>query len=153
MVTISEQRDLVGKRATQWTFEYLWLLAVIAGLSGVGTLFFYLSERRTATQLSEAMTERMGLRATTARMAAVVEMLGLAIFALIAGSISALLLAGRVFARFEPDPRVPPDVGLHYSLPVLAGISIGAVLIIVTAALWSQRSTAKISYSEVLRGT
>ncbi len=153
VMTIASQRDVVGNRAARWTFEYLSLLAIIAALSGLGTLLFYLSERRTAVQLSEAMMQRMGLSAATARIAAVVELLGLMVFALIAGTTSALLLANRTFGRFEPDPKIPPDVGLQISLPVLAGIGTGAIAVIVAAGLWSQRSTAQISYSEVLRGT
>jgi hypothetical protein len=153
VLTPATQRELVGSQATQWTFEYLWLLAIIAGISAVGTLLFYLSERRTAVGLSEAMMQRMGIRPATARAAAIIEMLGLMAFALIAGTVSALVLASRTFARFEPDPRLPPNVDLQYSIPVLALIAGGALVVIVAAAAWSQRSTAKVSYSEVLRGT
>ena len=153
VLTLADQRGLITNQATQWTFEYLWLLAIIAAFAGGGTLLFYLSERRTRVQLSETMLERMGLTAGAARAAIVIEMVGLMVFTLVAGSATGLVLAARTFSRFEPDPKIPPQVDLHYSVPILAAIAAGALACIIASALWSQRSSSRQSYGEVLRGT
>jgi hypothetical protein len=150
--TIADRERLVSARAAQWTFGYLGLLAVVAGLAAIGTMLFYLSEQRTARRLSSVMSRRMGMRPVADAAAEVLELLGLVMIAYVAGTSTALLLANRVFDRFEPDQRVPPDVGLEVSWPLLltlATLGIGAVVV---AALANHRLAARQSYGEVLRG-
>lgn len=153
VVTLSDRRDEVGNRATRWTFEYLSLLAMIAGLAALGTLLFYLSEQRARRQLSTVMAERMGLRRRTAAAAAVGEVLGLVLTAFVAGASVGLLLAHRVFERFEPDPGLAPRVGLEAPWPVVAGVAVAALAIVVIAALANQWLAGRRSYAEVLRGS
>jgi ABC-type lipoprotein release transport system permease subunit len=152
-VTASGERDQVGNRAARWTFEYLRLLAVVAAIAAVGTLLFYLSERRTARRLSTAMALRMGLRRSTAQLAAVIEVLGLVVLALVSGTISALVLAARVFARFEPNPQLPPSVGIQRPLALFAVIAGTALATVVLAAVASQRAASRQRSAEVLRGS
>lgn len=151
LLTASGERDQIGNRAARWTFEYLRLLAVIAAIAAVGTLLFYLSERRAARRLSTVMAFRMGLRRSTAQLAAVVEVLGLVALALVAGTISALLIAARVFARFEPDSRLPPSVGIQRPFALFAVIAAATIATVVLAAMASQRAASQQSYAEVLR--
>jgi hypothetical protein len=153
LVTASGERDQVGNRAARWTFEYLRLLAVVAAIAAVGTLLFYLSERRTARRLSTAMALRMGLRRSTAQLAAVIEVLGLVVLALVSGTISALVLAARVFARFEPNPQLPPSVGIQRPLALFAVIAGTALATVVLAAVASQRAASRQRSAEVLRGS
>lgn len=152
VVTASEQEDLVGTRAAKWTFRYLGVLAVIAALAAAGTLFFYLSEQRSSRQLSTVMAERIGLRRLSAAVAAVAEVLGLVVVAFAAGTVVGLALAGRVFDRFEPAPRVPPDVSLQPSWSLLAGLAVAAVALVVVASLVNRWLASRRSYGEVLRG-
>ncbi len=153
LLTASGVRDQVGNRAARWTFEYLRLLAVVAAIAAVGTLLFYLSERRTARRLSTVMALRMGLRRSTAQLAAVIEVLGLVVLALVSGTVSALVLAGRVFTRFEPNQQLPPSVGIQRPLALFAVIAGSALATVVLAAMASQRAASRQSSAEVLRGS
>ena len=151
--TATGERDLIGNRAARWTFEYLRLLAVVAAIAAVGTLLFYLSERRAARRLSTAMALQMGLRRSTAQLAAIVEVLGLVVLALLSGTITAFVLATRVFSRFEPDPRIPPSVGIQLSMSLFAVIAAISIATVVLAAVVSQRAASRQSYAEVLRAS
>ena len=153
LVTLTDRRDLVGNRAARWTFEYVSLLAVIAGLAALGTLFFYLSEQRANRQLSTVMAERMGLRQRTAATAAVGEVLGLVVVAFVAGTSVGLVVAMRLFDRFEPDPRLAPDVGLDPPWALVGAIAAAATVVVVLAALVNQWLAGRRTYSEVLRGS
>lgn len=153
VVTLSDQRDEVGNRAARWTFEYLSLLAVIAGLAALGTLLFYLSEQRARRQLSTVMAGRMGLRRRTAAAAAVGEVLGLVFVAFVAGTSVGLTLASRVFVRFEPEPSRAPSVGLEAPWSVVAGVAGAALAVVVVAALANQWLAGRRTYAEVLRGS
>ena len=153
LVTLSDRQDLVGNRAARWTFEYVSLLAVIAGLAALGTLFFYLSEQRTSRQLSSVMAERMGLRRRTAAAAAVGEVLGLVVIAFVAGTSVGLVVATRVFDRFAPDPRLAPDVGLSAPWGLVGAIAAAATAVVVLAALANHWIDGRRTYAEVLRGT
>ncbi len=153
LMTASGERDRIGNSAARWTFEYLRLLAVVAAVAAVGILLFYLSERRAARRLSTVMASRMGLRRSTAQLAAVLEVLGLVSLALVAGTISALLLAARVFARFEPAPELPPSVGIQWPFGLFAVIAVTTLSTVVLAALASQRAANRQRYGEVLRGS
>ena len=153
LVTLADRRDLVGNRAARWTFDYLGLLAVVAGLAAVGTLFFYLSEQRANRQLSTVMAERMGLRPATAAGAAVGEVLGLVVIAFVAGTSVGLVVATRLFDRFEPDPRLAPDVSMNPAWGLVGAIAVAATVLVVLAALVNQWMAGRKTYGEVLRGT
>jgi hypothetical protein len=153
LVTLTDRRDLVGNRAARWTFEYVSLLAVISGLAALGTLFFYLSEQRANRQLSIVMAERMGLRRRTAAVAAVGEVLGLVVVAFVAGTSVGLVVATRLFDRFEPDPRLAPDVGLDAPWAVVGAIAAAATVVVVLTALVNQWLAGRRTYAEVLRGS
>ncbi len=153
LVTLSDRRELVGNRAARWTFEYVSVLAVIAGLAALGTLFFYLSEQRANRQLSTVMAERMGLRRRTAAAAAVGEVLGLVVVAFVAGTSVGLVVATRVFDRFEPDPRLAPDVGLDAPWALVGAIAAAATFVVVLAALANHWVGGRRTYAEVLRGS
>ncbi|MFK7919093.1 MAG: hypothetical protein AB8G14_13535 [Ilumatobacter sp.] len=153
VVTLSDRRDEAGNRAARWTFEYVRLLAVIAGLAALGTLLFYLTEQRARRQLSTVMAERMGLRRRTAAIAAVGEVLGLVSVALVAGTSTGLVIAHRVFARFEPEPGLAPEVGLEAPWSVVIAVAGAAVVVVVAAALANQWLARRRTYAEVLRGS
>lgn len=151
VITLAERRDEVGNRAARWTFDYISLLAIVAGLAAVGTLFFFLSEQRAARQLSSVMAERMGLRRRSAAVAAVVEVLGLVAVAFVAGAVVAVAVSARVFGRFEPDPLLAPEVGLDIPWGVIGTVAGGATLVVIVVALANQWFAGKRSYAEVLR--
>lgn len=153
LVTLADRRNLVGSRAARWTFEYISLLAVMAGLAAVGALFFYLSEQRANRQLSAVMVERMGLGRRAGAVAAVVEVLGLVVVAFVAGTSVGLVVAARVFDRFEPERRLPPDVGLQTPWPLVGAIAVAATVVVILAALGNHWLAGRRSYAEVLRGS
>lgn len=151
LTTLSGREQLVANRAARWTFEYLGVLAVIAGLAAVGTLLFYLSEQRANRRLSTVMAERMGLRWRVAAVSAVGEVLGLVTVAFVAGTSTGLVLAAHIFNRFEPDPRLVPDVGLEPRWLLVGAVGTFATITVVVAALLNQWAGARRSYAEVLR--
>ncbi len=153
VLTLSDHSNLVGNRTARWTFGYLGLLAAIAGLAAVGTLFFYLSEQRERRQLSMVMAERMGLRRRSAAVAAVVEVLGIVVVAFVAGTLTGVVLASRIFDRFEPEPRIVPDTGLDPPWVLVAAVGAAATVVVVVAALANDSMSRRRSYAEVLRGT
>ncbi len=153
LITVTGRRDLVGNRAARWTFDYLGMLSVVAALAAVGALFFYLSEQRSKRQLSNVMAERMGLRPVTAAGAAVVEVLGLVVIAFVAGTAVGLAVARRLFDRFEPDPRLPPDVSMNPAWEIVGTVALAATVLVVAAALVDQRLAGRKTYGAVLRGT
>lgn len=152
-VTLTERRDLIENRAARWTFDYVSLLAVIAGMAALGTLFFYLSEQRATRELSTVMAERMGLQQRTAAIAAVGEVLGLVTIALVAGTSVGLVVATRVFDRFEPDRRLAPDVGLEAPWALVGTIAATAMVVVALVALVNQWLGSRRTYAEVLRGS
>ena len=152
-MTLADRRDLVQNQAARWTFEYVSLLAMVAGLAALGTLFFYLSEQRAKRQLSTVMAERMGLQRRTAAGAAVGEVLGLVVVAYVAGTSVGLVVATRLFDRFEPDPRLAPDVGLDTPWALVGAIAAAATIVVVLAALVNQWLAGRRTYAEVLRGS
>ncbi|MDJ0953095.1 MAG: hypothetical protein QNJ81_05405 [Acidimicrobiia bacterium] len=149
--TVADRERLAATRAAQWAFGHLGLLAAVAGLAAIGTMLFYLSEQRTARRISSMMSRRMGMRPLADAAAEVMELLGLVVIAYAAGASTAVLIAHRVFDRFEPDRRVPPDVGLQTSWPLLLAIAALGVGVVVIAALVNHRIAARRSYGEVLR--
>ncbi len=152
LVTLTDRRDLIGNRAARWTFEFVSLLAVIGGLAAIGTLSFYLSEQRNNRQLSTVMAERMGLRPRTSAGAAILEVLGLVVFSFSAGASIALVIATRLFDRFDPDPRLAPEIGLEPPWALVGAIAGVAVVAVTLAALVNQWISGRRTYAEVLRG-
>jgi hypothetical protein len=61
------------------------------------------------------------------------------------------VMAGRVFPRFEPEPDLPPNVGLHPSAVLIAAIVAGSIAVVSVTALWSHRAAGTASKAEVLR--
>jgi CBS domain-containing protein len=151
LVTRGERLGSASSRSVAWAFEYLRLLGGLAAVAALGALVLHLAERRAARQVAAVMTEQMGMRPTTARWAAVLELVGLVTTALAAATVTAIVMAGRVFPRFEPEPDLPPNVGLHPSAVLIAAIVAGSIAVVSVTALWSHRAAGTASKAEVLR--
>ena len=98
------------------------------------------------------MTAQMGVRGRTNIVAAVIEMVGLAVVALVAGSVCAVVTARRVFPSFDPDPRIPPTTTLNGEHSAGHGDRRGRTGAVAVTAAWVQRSANTTSKSRVLRG-
>ncbi|MEZ5342044.1 MAG: FtsX-like permease family protein [Acidimicrobiales bacterium] len=150
--TLAGQTGDVDVQTTRWAFDYLGLLAVVAGLVALGVLSFYLAERRRQREVTTAMTQQMGVPNRTNVIAAVIEMVGLVAAAIAAGAVSAAVTAHRVFPTFEPDPEVPPTVPLSIDVPTLLVVFGVAVALVAFISAWSQRSISQTQKATVFRG-
>lgn len=151
-VTLDGQTSDVDARATRWAFDYLGLLALVAGVVAVAVLAFYLAERRRQREVTAVMTHQMGIGDGTSVAAAVVEIVGLVIAAVAAGAIAAAVTARRVFPVFEPDPDVPPTIALIVDVTTVTLVLAGAIVLVGLVAAWSQRSVSRTEQARVLRG-
>lgn len=150
--SLAAQTSDVDARATRWAFDYLGLLAVIAGVVAIAVMAFYLAERRRQREVTAVMTHQIGIRQRTNVAAAVVEIVGLVVAAVAAGAIAAAVTARRVFPVFEPDPGVPPTVALIIDETTVLSVLVGAILVVAGVAAWSQRSVSHAEQARVLRG-
>ncbi len=154
MATTSLNQELssVEVRATRWTFEFVQILAAIGALTAIGALALYLSERRADRMVSAVITQQIGIPAWVDKVAAVVELVGLVVVALAAGTVAATFTAGRVFPNFEPDPWVPPEVGLTAAPGAIAAVMALVVFSVVAVALLTQRAAGRAEKAKVMRG-
>ena len=150
--TLDGQVSDVEARATRWAFDYLGLLALIAGVVAVAVMAFYLAERRRQREVTAVMTHQMGIGHRTSVAAAVVEMVGLVVAGVAAGAVAAAVTARRVFPVFEPDPSVPPTVALLIDVRTVLAVLAGTVVIVAIVAAVSQRSVSQTEKARVLRG-
>ena len=150
--SLAEQTSDVEARATRWAFDYLGLLAVIAGVVAIAVMAFYLAERRRQREVTAVMTHQIGIRQRTNVAAAVVEIVGLVVAAVAAGAIAAAVTARRVFPVFEPDPGVPPTVALIIDATTVLAVLAGTIVVVAGVAAWSQRSVSRAEQARVLRG-
>ncbi len=151
LVTAADERRSLDDRAARWTFVHLRLLALVGALSALGALAFYLSEQQAARELAAVVLDRMGFRRRSSVLSAVLEVLGLAAVAFAAAGVVAVALAGRVFARFEPDPTIPPEAALRPSALAIAGVGAGAAIAVAVVALVVQLAAGRRDLDEVLR--
>jgi hypothetical protein len=150
--TFDGQVGDVDARVTRWAFDYLGLLALVAGVVAVAVMAFYLAERRHQREVTAVMTHQMGIGHRTNVAAAVVEMVGLVVAAVAAGSVAAVITARRVFPAFEPDPDVPPNVALLVDVRTVLAVLAASIVIVGLVAAWSERSVSQTEKARVLRG-
>lgn len=150
--SLDRQTSDVDARATRWAFDYLGLLALIAGVVAVAVLAFYLAERRRQREVAAVMTHQIGIRHRINVVAAMVEVVGLVVAAVSAGAIAAAITARRVFPVFEPDPDVPPTISLIVDVTTIVVVAVGTVVVVAAVAAWSQRSVSQVERARVLRG-
>lgn len=150
--TLAGQAGDVEALATRWAFDYLGLLAVVGIVAASGVLTFYLAERRRSREVTTVMTTQMGIARQTNVLAAIVEMVGLVIAAIASGALAATVTARRVFPSFEPDPAVPPTVGLDLDTTTIGLVLIAAIVVVAAVAAWSERRVSTADAARVLRG-
>lgn len=140
--------DIVAARTA---FEYLGLLGYVASAVAIAALMLHLSARRRATALASVMLRKMGLRRSRAALITVFEMGALTLVVSVAALVSASLLVRRVAGRFDPAPRLPPDVAVD--VPILWDITavVGAVLVVALIAYSIDISVLRRSDAQAVR--
>jgi hypothetical protein len=150
--SLAGQAGDIEALATRWAFDYLGLLAVVGIVAASGVLTFYLAERRRSREVTAVMTSQMGISRRTNVVAAMLEMVGLVVAAIAAGALAAAVTARRVFPSFEPDPDVPPTVGLSLDATTIGVMLVAAILVVAAVAAWSERRVSTADAARVLRG-
>ena len=152
IMTLAGQADDVEAIAARWSFEYLRLLGAIGGVVALAAIVMYLAERRREREVTAVMTQTIGIPRSTMMLAAVAEMVVLTGIAGLAGAASAIVIARRLFPRFEPRPSLPPVGRVSVDLASPAMMLLGALIVVSIAAAWTQRSAGRARKAEVLRG-
>lgn len=151
-LTLGGYRADVDTQSTRWAFEYLGLLALISAVVALGSLAFYLSERRRQRAVTTVMARQIGVSPGALVGAGITELVALVALAIAAGSVAAAVTAREVFGVFEPDPEIPPTIRLAIDL-VRIGSVYGIVLVAVAVlAAQSQMRALRADRSTVLRG-
>jgi putative ABC transport system permease protein len=152
VIALGDVTGDVESRSTRWAFDHVSLLGLVGGIVAFGALALYLAERRRDRSVATVMTEQLGISRATNVLAAVVELVGLLSIAVGAGVASALVTASHAFPAFEPDPEMPPSVGLAVERADLALLVGGAAVAVSVLAAVAQRRASSASRAEVLRG-
>ena len=152
IVTLTSEADAVESAAARWSFDYFRMLAAIGGVVALAAIVMYLAERRREREVTAVMTQAMGIRPLAGLLAAVAEMVVLTGVAAVSGAAAALIIARRLFPRFEPRPGLPPAAGVSVDLIVPAIMLLAALGVVSAAAAWTQRSASRARRAEVLRG-
>jgi len=151
--TLQSELDTLDNQSVRWSFAYFRILAAIAAAAAAAALLLHLDEQRTRRELADAVTRRMGLGSGRRLRATLLETGGLVTLALAVGTGISIVLAGRIFDRFEPGPGALPDTDLQIAWPaVMIVVLIGELVtcaIVVAVHLRGHRRPL----GEILRGS
>ncbi len=122
--------DTVAARAV---FRFLALLGYVASAVAVSALMLHLSARRRSSALASVMMRRMGLRRRRAARITLVEIATLTVSVSTTVVLAAFVLTRHVAGRFDPAPRLPPEVEVGF--PYVWGLVVVAGAALVTSTL------------------
>jgi putative ABC transport system permease protein len=134
-----------------WTFGFMRSLGVAAGLLAVGGVVVHLDARRRERVLGHAFLRRMGLRARQHRWALLVELVASVLVGCWIGVAAALAAAGLAHGRMDPVPAFAPEPLFRISIPAVLASVVGALLVVVLAAVVAQHRAEADDPVEVLR--
>ncbi len=151
--SLETQLGSLDNQSVRWSFAYFVILAVTAAVAAAVGLLLYLGEQQSRRELGDAITRRMGLRSAVRLRASLVEVGSLAALAFSAGTIVAIVVARRIFGRFDPDPATAPDTDLRIAWPTLIGIVVAGAAVVVAVVLVVHLRARRRPLGEILRGS
>jgi len=145
-VLASSRLDTGALTATLWSLDFIKLLGALSAVIAIGGVLGYFVSDRRQRQMSDAFI-RMCVRTSVTRVAAILEVGVMLVFAAAAGLVLAVLGASIVLPLLDPVPVSPPDVLLRFDFAG-AGLAIAGVaaLSLVCALHGSRRRTLDIVY-------
>jgi putative ABC transport system permease protein len=142
--------DQLKFAAVVWTFDFLEIYAILAGLIAIGGVFLYVDTRQRARNLSYILARRMGLRRREHITAGVLEIGGLALLGAIAGIIAATAGARSLYSILDPLPGTPPGPRWIGALDLSLIALVTAALVGLVAALLAQRTADEADAQQLL---
>ena len=149
--TLSGIADRAAFQTVSWTFGFLQVIGLSAGLLVVGGLAVYLDARSRQRLLGYTLMRRMGLGRAQHRRALAVELTASVLVGAIVGLGIAVTAAALAYGRIDPIPRFAPDPLLRLALPTIAFLAIATLILTVVAVVLGQRRMDRDDPVEVLR--
>ncbi|WP_436795532.1 hypothetical protein [Actinospongicola halichondriae] len=147
----SDVADGASFRTVTWTFGFMQVLGVFAGLLVVGAVFVHLDARHRERLLAHAFLRRMGLGERQHAAALAVELAASVLIGCWTGLVIAVGAAAAAHGRMDPVPLFEPAPVLRPAVTVLAASAVVAVVLVAAGALVSQRRLERDDPVEVLR--
>ena len=149
--TLSGIADRAAFQTVSWTFGFLQVIGLSAGLLVVGGLAVYLDARSRQRLLGYTLMRRMGLGRAQHRRALAVELTASVLVGAIVGLGIAVTGAALAYGRIDPVPRFAPDPLLRLALPTIAFLAIATLILTIVAVVLGQRRMDRDDPVEVLR--
>jgi putative ABC transport system permease protein len=143
--------DRAAFRTVSWTFGFLQMIGLSAGLLVVGGLAVYLDARRRQRLLGYTIMRRMGLRRVQHRRTLAVELTASVLVGVVVGLAIAVGGAALAYQRIDPVPRYAPDPLLRLAVPTMAFLALATGVLTIVAVVVGQRRMDRDDPVEVLR--
>ncbi len=140
--------DTVAARAV---FRFLALLGYVASAVAVSALMLHLSARRRSSALASVMMRRMGLSRRRAARITLVETATLTVSVAFSVVLAAFVLTRHVAGRFDPAPRLPPEVEVGFPFVWGLVVVVGATLVTSTLAYLVESSALRRNDARAVR--
>ncbi|MGF1667196.1 MAG: FtsX-like permease family protein [Acidimicrobiia bacterium] len=147
----SRTLDLLKFQAVVWTFDFLELYAVLAGLIAIGGILLYSDTRQRSRNLAYALARRMGLTRAAHIRASLLETAIPVVVGVALGAAAALITAWTVYAALDPVPETPPGPRWVPAIELIVVTAVGAVGVAWATSRISQRAADTADTSELLR--
>ncbi len=134
-----------------WSFDFLRLYAVLAGLIVIASILIYVDTRQRGRNLSYALARRMGLTRAAHLRAGYMEIGSLVLVGSIVGVGVGEWTARSLYLALDPLPNTPPAPQWVSTIDIaLIAVAVG-VLVAVVSVLMAQRTADRADVSELLR--
>lgn len=150
--TLSGIADRAAFRTVAWTFGFLQVIGISAGLLVVGGLAVYLDARSRHRLLGYALMRRMGLRRAQHRRALGMELAASVLVGAVVGLGIAAVGAALAYEHIDPVPGFQPAPVLRIAVPMIAFLAVATALLTIVATALGQQRLDREDPVEVLRG-
>lgn len=142
--------DQLKFAAVIWTFDFLEVYSMLAGLIAIGGVLLYVDARQRSRNLSYVLARRMGLSRKDHLIGGIIEVAGLALLGSISGILTGSLAARSLFGALDPVPGTPPGPRWVGAIDIAGIALILAVAVGIGAAALAQRTADRANAQELL---
>ena len=143
--------DLLKFQSVVWTFDFLELYAMLAGLIAVGAILLYSDTRQRSRNLAYALARRMGLSRSDHKFASLLETAIPLLIGVLVGAATALFTARSVYLALDPVPETPPGPRWVPAQTLIVVCVMATLVLSWVTAVISQRAADGADTSELLR--